>query len=130
MLNYYSYNLNIFPSWAKEYAVAYLLKILTILLTHNQQYYPEISKQLNKIIKKVYNLRAETLQPLDINCEDLVKMCDEYSKVSEIPVEVKEKKPAAEPAGDQPQDDIKEVPKDKSLGSDDEHNVSGEEANK
>jgi len=27
-------------------------------------------------------------------------MCDEYSKVSEIPVEVKEKKPAAEPAGD------------------------------
>ena len=56
-------------------------------------------------------------------------MCDEYSKVSELPVEVKEKKPPAEPVGDQPQDDIKEVPKDKSLGSDDEHNVSGEEAN-
>jgi len=29
-------------------------------------------------------------------------MCDEYSKATELPVEVKEKKPAAEPAGDQP----------------------------
>ena len=29
-------------------------------------------------------------------------MCDEFSKVSELPVEVKEKKPAAEPVGDQP----------------------------
>ena len=57
-------------------------------------------------------------------------MCDEYSKVFELPIEVKEKKPAAEPVGDQPQDDIKEVPKDKSLGSDDEHNLSGEEGNK
>jgi hypothetical protein len=51
-MNFYQYNLDIKPYETSHIAMAYLMKILNILLKWNKDVYKELSKQLKKAANK------------------------------------------------------------------------------
>ena len=50
-MNFYQYNLGIFPEEGIKFALAYLLQIIKILLKYSKRVYIEMSKLINKTRK-------------------------------------------------------------------------------
>ena len=79
-VNFYQYNVSVKPSDGINFALAYLLRILTILLNYNQNFYKDLSKAMNKTIHKVYSVSGENLKKFDRDCHEIVQEFEESCK--------------------------------------------------
>jgi hypothetical protein len=52
-MNFYQYNLQVYPSEFMKYALSYLMHIMNILLKYNQEVYREMSKLIRKTAKRL-----------------------------------------------------------------------------
>jgi len=52
-MNFYQYNLLVFPSDFMKYAMSYLMHIMNVLLKYNQEIYREMSKLIRKTAKRL-----------------------------------------------------------------------------
>lgn len=73
-MNFYNQNLQIIPENGIKYAMAYLMKMLSILLKYNQMYF----KEMQKLIKKT---ALRYCKPSDLELLDgkeLAKIAEEF----------------------------------------------------
>jgi len=74
-INFFQYNLKIFPTDLIKYAIAYLMKILSIVLKYNddKDQSHELTKLVIKQAARVYHLDKDDLQPFyKMSCGEIV----------------------------------------------------------
>ena len=55
-LNFYQYNLHVFPTAFLKFAVSYLMRLMSTVLNYNAQHYQELSRLIIKTALKTFKL--------------------------------------------------------------------------
>ena len=72
-MNFYQYNLGIYPEEGIKFALAYLLKILKILLKYSSHVYVEMHRFINKTRKR-FEVEPEELAYFeDLEIKDIIR---------------------------------------------------------
>ena len=64
-MNFYQYNLGIWPTNLLSYAISYLMKIMNVLLQYNSASYNDLAKLIVKTATKTYGLKKQNLVMLE-----------------------------------------------------------------
>lgn len=56
-LNFYQYNLQVFPTSFLKYAVSYLMRLMSTVLNYNAQHYQELSRLIIKTALKTFKIQ-------------------------------------------------------------------------
>ena len=79
-MNFYNQNLQIIPETGIKYAMAYLMKMLSILLKYNQMYF----KEMQKLIKKTALRYCKPSDLEQLDGKELAKIAEEFQKSATV----------------------------------------------
>lgn len=78
-ISFYQYNIQVMPQEMNKYAVAYLMRLLTILLNYNTKYYNELFRAISKKASKELMITKDDLQQFALR-----ETCREISDEMEL----------------------------------------------
>ena len=96
-LNFYQYNLQVFPTDFLKYAISYLMRIMSTLLNYSAQHYQELSRLIIKTALKTFKIQKQDIDEFfDKKCHEISemmeKMCNSTSEERYLQMQSEEKR--------------------------------------